>query len=74
MLNPKKCVFGVEYGKFLGFLIDQRGIEANPEIIQAVIDMQSPRTVKEVQKLTGCLAGKISQSVRRQVPLLLLGD
>src|SRR6187397_537040 len=55
-LNPKKGVFGVESGKFLGFLIDQRGIEANLEKIQAVIDMQSPRTVKEVQKLTGCLA------------------
>jgi hypothetical protein len=56
MLNPKKCVFGVESGKFLGFLIDQRGIEANPEKVQAVIDMKSPRTVKEAQKLTGCLA------------------
>ena len=33
MLNPKKCVFGVESGKFLGFFIDQRGIEANPEKI-----------------------------------------
>ena len=55
MLNPKKCVFGVESGKFLGFLIDQRGIEANPEKIQAVIDMKSPRSVKEAQKLTGCL-------------------
>ena len=31
MLNPKKCVFGVESGMFLGFLIDQRGIEANSE-------------------------------------------
>ena len=56
MLNPKKCVFGVESGKFLRFLIDQRGIEANLEKIQALINMQSPRTVKEVQKLTGCLA------------------
>ena len=56
MLNPKKCVFGVESGKFLGFLIDQRGIEANPEKIQAVLDMKSPSSVKEVQKLTGCLA------------------
>ena len=56
MLNPKKCVFGVESGKFLGFMIDQRGIEANPDKIQAVLDMSSPRSVKEVQRLTGCLA------------------
>uniref|UniRef100_A0A803M0P5 Reverse transcriptase domain-containing protein n=1 Tax=Chenopodium quinoa TaxID=63459 RepID=A0A803M0P5_CHEQI len=43
-------------GKFLRFLIDQRGIEANPEKIQAVMDMKSPRKIKEVQRLTGCLA------------------
>ncbi|XP_056690031.1 uncharacterized protein [Spinacia oleracea] len=55
-LNPKKCVFGVTAGKFLGFLIDERGIEANPDIVQAVIDMTSPKSVKEVQRLTGCLA------------------
>ncbi|XP_056682828.1 uncharacterized protein [Spinacia oleracea] len=55
-LNPKKCIFGVSSGKFLGFLIDERGIEANPDKVQAVIDMTSPRTVKDVQRLTGCLA------------------
>ena len=55
-LNPKKCVFGVEAGKFLGFLIDQRGVEANPDKIKAVENMTSPRNIKEVQRLTGCLA------------------
>ncbi|XP_056695384.1 uncharacterized protein [Spinacia oleracea] len=55
-LNPKKCVFGVTAGKFLGFLIDERGIEANPDKVQAVIDMTSPKSVKEIQRLTGCLA------------------
>ncbi|XP_021844901.2 uncharacterized protein [Spinacia oleracea] len=55
-LNPKKCVFGVKTGKFLGFLIDERGIEANPDKVQAVIDMTSPKSVKEVQRLPGCLA------------------
>ncbi|XP_056688936.1 uncharacterized protein [Spinacia oleracea] len=54
-LNPKKCVFGVTSRKFLGFLIDERGIEANPDKIQAVIDISSPKTVKEVQRLTCCL-------------------
>ena len=52
-LNPSKCVFGVALGKFLGFMVSQRGIEANPEKVQAIINMVSPRTVKEVQKLTG---------------------
>ncbi|XP_056697840.1 uncharacterized protein [Spinacia oleracea] len=55
-LTPKKCVFGVTAGKFLGFLIDERGIEANLDKVQAVIDMTSPKSVKEVQRLTGCLA------------------
>ena len=52
-LNPSKCVFGVASGKFLGFMVSQRGIEANLEKVQAIINMVSPRTVKEVQKLTG---------------------
>ena len=51
-LNPSKCVFGVASGKFLGFMVSQRGIEANPEKVQAIINMASPRTVKEVLKLT----------------------
>ena len=55
-LNPSKCVFGVVSGKFLGFMVSQRGIEANSEKVQAIINMVSPRTVKEVQKLTGKIA------------------
>lgn len=55
-LNPKKCVFGVTSGKFLGYLVDEKGIEANPDKVKAVLDMSSPRNVKEVQRLTGCLA------------------
>ena len=55
-LNSEKCAFGVSSGKFLGYLVSHRGIEANPEKIRAVIEMRSPRTVKEVQSLTGKLA------------------
>ena len=47
-LNPVKCVFGVASGKFLGFMVSQRGIEANPEKVQAIINMTSPKTVMEV--------------------------
>ncbi|KAL0386418.1 UNVERIFIED_CONTAM: Transposon Ty3-G Gag-Pol polyprotein [Sesamum latifolium] len=47
-LNPSKCTFGVRGGKFLGFMVSQRGIEANPEKIEAIIKMQSPNTAKEV--------------------------
>jgi hypothetical protein len=55
-LNPSKCVFGVSSGKFLGFMVSQRGIEANPDKIKAVLEMTPPRTVKEVQSLTGRVA------------------
>ena len=55
-LNPDKCVFGVTRGKCLGFLMDERGIEANPDKILAIKDMKSPTFVKEAQKLTGCVA------------------
>ncbi|XP_015945770.1 uncharacterized protein LOC107470831 [Arachis duranensis] len=55
-LNPEKCAFGVQGGKFLGFILTSRGIEANPEKCQAILTMQSPSTVKEVQRLTGRLA------------------
>ena len=47
-LNPSKCAFGVVSGKFLGFMVSQRGIEANPENVLAILDMTSPKTVKEV--------------------------
>nr|KYP71786.1 Transposon Ty3-G Gag-Pol polyprotein [Cajanus cajan] len=48
-LNPEKCVFGVHGGKFLGFMITCRGIEANPDKCQALINMRSPKNYKEVQ-------------------------
>ena len=52
-LNPLKRAFGVASGKFLGFIVNQRGIEANLEKIRALLDMQSPRKAKEVQSLAG---------------------
>ena len=55
-LNPEKCIFGVEARKFLGFLLTERGIEANPEKCAAIMAMRSPASVKEVQQLTGRLA------------------
>ena len=55
-LNPQKCSFGVSSGKFLGFIVNARGIEANPDKIKALIDMPSPRKHKDVQSLTGRMA------------------
>ena len=47
-LNPSKCAFGVASRKFLGFMVSQRGIEANSEKVQAILNMTSPKTIKEV--------------------------
>jgi hypothetical protein len=55
-LNPTKCIFGVPSGKLLGFIVSNRGIEANPMKVTAITDMKTPATIKDVQKLTGCMA------------------
>ncbi|XP_071905675.1 uncharacterized protein [Coffea arabica] len=55
-LNPKKCTFGVRSEKFLGFLVSREGIRANPDKLQAIMDMAPPRNVKEVQRLMGRMA------------------
>ncbi|KAL0447285.1 UNVERIFIED_CONTAM: Retrovirus-related Pol polyprotein from transposon gypsy [Sesamum latifolium] len=47
-LNPSKCTFGVKGGKFLGYMVSERGIEANPEKIEAIAKLQPPKTLKEV--------------------------
>ena len=52
-LNLAKCTFGVSSRKFLGHLVNRRGIEANPEKIQAIINIRSPRITKEDQSLVG---------------------
>jgi len=52
-LNPLKCAFGVASGKFIGFMVNNRGIEANPEKSKALIDMRLPIRVKDVQSLNG---------------------
>jgi hypothetical protein len=55
-LNPAKCAFDVSFRKFLGFMVSQRGIEANPEKVNAVLGMQSPQTTKQLQQLTRRIA------------------
>ncbi|KAL8115421.1 hypothetical protein AgCh_022058 [Apium graveolens] len=52
MLNPVKYAFGVGSGKFLGLMVSKRGIEANPNKIKAILDMEPPKTIKDIQKLT----------------------
>ncbi|KAK1612114.1 hypothetical protein QYE76_035787 [Lolium multiflorum] len=64
MMNPLKCVFGVPAGKLLGFIVSHRGIEVNPENIKAIMCIKRPTCLKDVQRLTGCVAA-ISRFVNR---------
>ena len=63
-MNPAKCAFGVSAKKCLGFIVNHRGIEANPDKIKVVLDMPSPFGIKEVQCLTGRIAA-LSRFVSR---------
>ena len=55
-LNPLKCAFGVSADRFLGFMVTQRGIEANPAQLKAILDSPTPSSRKGVQQLTSQLA------------------
>ena len=48
-LNPKKCTFGVTSGKLLWHMINEQGIEVDPDKIKAILDMAVPRTEKEIR-------------------------
>jgi hypothetical protein len=74
-LNPNKCIFGVPSGKLLGFVISQHGIEANPEKISAITSMEALTCIKDVKKLTGCMAALnrfISKLGERGLPFFKL--
>jgi hypothetical protein len=74
-LNPKKCVFGVPRGMLLGFIVSERGIEANPEKIAAITNMGPIKDLKGVQRVMGCLAALsrfISRLGEKGLPLYRL--
>ena len=70
-LNPLKCAFGVGSGKFLGFMVNQHEIEANPEKIKALLEITSPRKPKEVMSLASrkvALSHFVSRATDRCAP------
>lgn len=52
-MKAEKCTFGVTKRKFLGFMITKERIEPHPEKVEAILQMQPPRIVKDVQRLNG---------------------
>ena len=55
-MNPLKCFFGVSSGKFLGFIVRKVGLELDPIKVKAILEMPSPRTLRELKGLQGRLA------------------
>ena len=70
-LNLAKFVFRFLSGKFLGFMVSQRGIEADPEKVRATLDLTSPKIVNEVQRLTRQVAALnkfVSKATNKSLP------
>jgi dsDNA-binding SOS-regulon protein len=75
ILNPTKCVFGVPAGQLLGFIVSHHDIEVNPEKIKAILEISQPNDLKDVQRLTGCMAAVsrfISRLGEKALPLYKL--
>src|SRR4051812_38244765 len=74
-LNLHKCVFGVTAGKVLGFIVTNHGIEANPDKIKAIVDMEEPKALHDIQKLNGKLATLsrfLTKGAEKALPFLKL--
>lgn len=74
-LNLTKYAFKVQLGKFSGFMVSERGIEANLEKPWAIIEMKSPANLNEVQKQAGSIAALnifVSWSTDRCIPFFQL--
>nr|GEW73557.1 reverse transcriptase domain-containing protein [Tanacetum cinerariifolium] len=70
-LNPKKCAFGMREGTFLGYKVDAAGLRVSPNKVKAVLDLPSPKCLKDVQKLNGKLASLnkfLSKSAEKSLP------
>ncbi|MCH79701.1 hypothetical protein A2U01_0000455, partial [Trifolium medium] len=52
-MNPMKCAFSVSAGKFLGFLIQEKGVEVDSSKSKAIMDCQPPKNKKELQSFLG---------------------
>jgi hypothetical protein len=74
-LNPEKCVFGVPRGMLLGYIVSERGIEANLEKVATLEQIGPIRDLKGVHKVLGCLAALscfISRLCEKGLPLYQL--
>jgi hypothetical protein len=52
-MYPLKCAFGVTAGKFLGFIVHEKGVEIDPKKIESIKKVQAPTSTKELQRFLG---------------------
>jgi hypothetical protein len=52
-LNPHKCVFCVDYGRPLGFIVSRQGIEVDPLKVEAILNLPPPSSLRQLQSLQG---------------------
>jgi len=74
-LNPEKCTFGVQAGKFLGFYLTERGIEANPDKCQAFTKLPTPHSKKCIQTINDMLTSLsrfVAKSAQHALPFFKL--
>lgn len=74
-LKSEKCVFRVDVGKFLGFMLNHRGIHANTDKCHAILEMRSPQNVKEAQRLADMITSLsrfVSRIPERAKPIMNL--
>ncbi|RVW92567.1 Transposon Ty3-G Gag-Pol polyprotein [Vitis vinifera] len=70
-LNPKKCIFGVTFGKLLGHIVSERGIEVDHEKIRAILDMPAPKNERKIRGFLGRLQ-YISRFIARLTDIFLV--
>ncbi|GJT57642.1 reverse transcriptase domain-containing protein [Tanacetum coccineum] len=70
-LNPKKCTFGMKEGVFLGYKVNSEGLTVCPDKVEVILNLPSPKCLKDVQRLNGKLASLnrfLSKSAERSLP------
>ena len=52
-LNPHKCIFYLDLGRMLGFIVSNKGIQVDPLKVEAIVNMPPPHSIRQIQILQG---------------------
>ena len=73
-MNPQKCTFGITIGKLLGFLVSDNGIEVDPSMIKAMLEMLPPKVEKEIRGDFWVDYSTLADSLPNSLPLVNLSS